>query len=37
MKTVTINNNWVKISDLIEKDSVILVSDGSVSVYICRE
>ena len=29
MKTVTINNNWVKISDFIEKDSVILVSDGS--------
>ena len=29
MKSVTINNNWVKISDLIEKDSVILVSGGS--------
>ena len=29
MKTVTINNNWVKISDLIDKDSVILVNSGS--------
>ncbi|MDR2880095.1 MAG: hypothetical protein LBV03_09290 [Fusobacteriales bacterium] len=29
MKIVTINNNWVKISDLIEKDSVITVKSGS--------
>ncbi len=29
MKSVTINNNWVKISDLIEKDSIIQVGEGS--------
>ena len=29
MKTVTMNNNWVKISDLIEKDSAIIVKSGS--------
>ena len=29
MKNVTINSNWIKIRDLIEKDSVILVSEGS--------
>jgi hypothetical protein len=29
MKSIIINNNWVKISNLIEKDSVILVDSGS--------